>query len=130
MSTKKAAYNPYPISEWIRLPPAGQREPNSGLSRAKLNQLILPTAGNPHPPVRSVSVRLPHQSRGVRLIHLPSLLEYLQNLESKNEAQPHTCTSTKMVGGSRGYCLTMLARLFNYLRGLVGGVAKSGEQSK
>ena len=130
MSIKEPAYNPNPISEWIRLPPAGQREPNSGLSRAKLNQLILPTAGNPHPPVRSVSVRLPHQSRGVRLIHLPSLLEYLQSLESGNEAQPHKCTSIKAADGRRGICLTKLSRFFKYLRSFFGGVAKSEEHSQ
>lgn len=85
MSITKGAYNNDTMPEWIRLPRAGQREVYSSLSRAKLNQLILPTAGCPYPPVRSISLRQPHQSRGVRLIHLPSLLGYLSSLEKHSD---------------------------------------------
>ena len=67
--------------EWIRLPKAGQLEPNTGLGRTKLNQLILPTKDRPTPPVHSISVREPHQKRGVRLIHLQSLLDYLEGID-------------------------------------------------
>jgi len=67
--------------EWIRLPKPGQLEPHTGLARTKLNQLILPTKDRPNPPVHSISVREPHQKRGVRLIHLQSLLDYLESID-------------------------------------------------
>lgn len=64
---------------YIRLPKAGENCPITGLSRAKMNELILPNARNNHrPPVISKSLRQPHQARGVRLILLESLLAYLK----------------------------------------------------
>jgi hypothetical protein len=66
--------------EFVPLPPVGSLEPNSGLKRGKLNQLILPTAENDwRPPVRSISLRPRNCIRGKRLIHLPSLLVYLRD---------------------------------------------------
>ena len=58
--------------EWTRLPKEGLC-PWSSLSRTKLNSLIL----GDNPPVKSVSLRKRGQIKGTRLIHLPSLLEYL-----------------------------------------------------
>ncbi|MEJ0000851.1 MAG: hypothetical protein WDO13_17800 [Verrucomicrobiota bacterium] len=63
--------------EFIRLPKTGV-EFYTGLTRSKLNALILPCAENGgRPPVRSVCLRQPGRQKGVRLIHLQSLLDYL-----------------------------------------------------
>jgi len=65
--------------EWTRLPKAGSLCWLSGLSRSKLNQLILPCAENgSRPPVRSVVLRQPGRIKGVRLIHVASLLAYIE----------------------------------------------------
>ena len=49
------------------------------MSRAKLNELILPSPANGHkPPVQSVCLRKPGAIKGARLIHLQSLLNYLR----------------------------------------------------
>jgi hypothetical protein len=73
--------------EFIRLPKTGLC-PWTGLSRAKLNELILPTLANGNkPPVKSVCLRKPGASKGARLIHLQSLLAYLRaNMEGGVEA--------------------------------------------
>jgi hypothetical protein len=63
----------------IRLPKAGELCPITGLSRAKMNELILPTKRNNfRPPVASKSLKQPGQVRGVRLVVLESLLDFLQ----------------------------------------------------
>ena len=63
--------------EFIRLPLHGPC-PWTGLTRAKLNELILPCGTNNfRPPVRSVSLAPPGKTKGVRLIYLESLLAYL-----------------------------------------------------
>lgn len=68
--------------EWIRLPNKG-RCPYTGLSRSMIYTLVSPCDENGHkPPVRSVSLRRRGNARGVRLIDLQSLLQYL---ESKTE---------------------------------------------
>jgi hypothetical protein len=68
------------VPEFIRLPKGGHLEPFTGLSRSKLNELILPSKANGFkPPVRSVSLRKTGQLRGVRLIVLESLLNYLRS---------------------------------------------------
>jgi len=65
--------------EFIRLPKGGL-EPYSGLSRSKLNQLVLPCRENGYKaPVRSVCLRKPGAVKGTRLIHLASLLAYLNS---------------------------------------------------
>lgn len=57
----------------------------TALSRAKLNQLILPCAANGFkPPVRSISLRNRGQIRGARLIVVDSLIEYLRKFEDFN----------------------------------------------
>ena len=59
-------------------PPKGGLEPFTGLSRAKLYELITPNATNEFkPPVKSVCLRKPGAVKGARLIHLQSLLDYL-----------------------------------------------------
>lgn len=59
--------------EFIRLPKSGTRCEWTGLSRAKLNELVLGTDA----PVKSVVLRQRGANRGVRLICLTSLLEHL-----------------------------------------------------
>lgn len=64
--------------EYIRLPRTGSRCPITGLSRAKMNELILPCKENSFKPVvRSYSLKRPGQIRGVRLISLPDLIRYI-----------------------------------------------------
>ncbi len=68
--------------EFVRLPKPGTLCPWTGLSRSKLNELILPSPLNGHrPPVRSVSLRNRGQIRAVRLICFDSLMAYLRSLE-------------------------------------------------
>ena len=72
--------------EWIRLPLRGPC-PWTGLSRSKMYGLILPCEANGFKaPVRSVRLSPPGSTKGVRLIHLESLLSYLDEL-SKAETQ-------------------------------------------
>ena len=75
---------PRPIQPvYIRLPKPGTLCPYSSLSRSVLNTLVL----GPNAPVKSVSLRKRHAIRGVRLIHLQSLLEYLDGLASPENSQ-------------------------------------------
>ena len=70
--------------EFIRLPRRGQC-PHSGLSRSYLNGLILPNQENGNnPPVRSVCLRKLGRLRGVRLISLPSLIDYVNGQEGES----------------------------------------------
>jgi hypothetical protein len=69
--------------EFIRLPRAGQRCPWTGLSRASLNELILPPCAQ----VRSVVLRRSGAIRGVRLISYDSLLDFLHGeMEQQKES--------------------------------------------
>lgn len=66
--------------EFIRLPKTGKHCIHTGLSRSKLNELILPCEINKFkPPVKSVSLRNRGQVRGVRLINFDSLLQFLSS---------------------------------------------------
>lgn len=63
---------------YIRLPKPGEKCPITGLSRAKLNELILPNERNHFkPPVASKSLRKKGAQRGVRLVLLESLMAHL-----------------------------------------------------
>jgi hypothetical protein len=65
--------------EFIRLPSSGQQCPYTGLSRAKMNQLILPCPENGgKPPVHSISLG-PAGKKGVRLIEYKSLITFLRS---------------------------------------------------
>ena len=68
--------------KYIRLPRSGQRCQITGLSRSCLNRLVLPTRENAFQPhVRSVVLKSRDESnRGVRMIEVESLLEYLRDL--------------------------------------------------
>lgn len=79
-ATPVAAFQP----EFIRLPKAGSLCPFTGLSRSKLNELILPSPLNRYrPPVRSISLRNRGQMKAVRLIVFDSLKAYLRQLEAE-----------------------------------------------
>lgn len=67
---------------YIRLPKQGELCPRTGLSRAKLNDLILESPrNNNHPPVKSFSLGEDKKNRGTRLIIWASLKKYLREME-------------------------------------------------
>ena len=69
--------NPAQI-EFLRLPPVGQRCPITGMSRAALNGLILPSAANDHkPPVKSFCIRQRGARTGIRIISYESLRNFI-----------------------------------------------------
>lgn len=68
---------------YIRLPKGGQVCPWTSLNRSSMYELITPTEEMPTPPVKSVSLKKPGKTRGIRLIDLGSLLEYLDSRNSK-----------------------------------------------
>ena len=75
--------------EFIRLPKPGTLCRWTGLSRSKLNELILPSPLNSFkPPVRSLSLRNRGQLKAVRLIVLDSLLGYLRSLLEQQSINP------------------------------------------
>lgn len=72
------------VPRYIKLPKTGEACPWTGLSRSKLNQLILPGPLNNHnPPVESCSLKPPEAARGVRLIRFESLMDYLEQKTEK-----------------------------------------------
>lgn len=92
-STTTAAAQPSnPVNvtpEFIRLPKPGTLCRWTGLSRSKLNELILPSPLNRFkPPVRSLSLRNRGQIKAVRLIVLDSLLGYLRSLLEQQSMIP------------------------------------------
>jgi len=69
--------------EFIRLPKSGSRCLHTGLSRSKMNQLVLPCKENDYkPPVESKVLRNRGTIRGTRLIVFDSLMEYLNGLDN------------------------------------------------
>ena len=74
--------------EFIRLPKPGNLCPWTGLSRSKLNELVLPCNANDfRPPVKSVCLRRRGAATGVRLIVFESLMAFLGNLRLEEEKQ-------------------------------------------
>jgi len=73
----------------VRLPRSGTRCPITGLSRAGINQLILPCPENGgRPPVKSLSLRKKGATRGVRMIPREALIEYLmKECEKQNQTK-------------------------------------------
>ena len=59
-------------NRWIRLPKKGHC-PYTGVTRAFYYELIKRGA------IKSASLKKPGQLRGVRLVWLPSVLEYIEN---------------------------------------------------
>jgi hypothetical protein len=71
-------------AEFMRLPKPGHRDPLFGLTRSFLAQLILPSPENGHsPPVLSHVLRRRGYLKGIRLISVDSLREYIRSHESK-----------------------------------------------
>ena len=67
---------------YIRLPPQGKKCPDSGLTRSKLNELILATPRNNYRPlVKSINSCFHEKVRGVRMIIWASLKAYIKRLE-------------------------------------------------
>lgn len=64
------------LAEWIRLPAPGKRCVRSGLTRGTYNDLIFSTP----PKIKSVVVKKPGASRGIRLLYWPSVRTYLLGL--------------------------------------------------
>jgi hypothetical protein len=68
---------------WVRLPKNKERCPYTGLSRSTLCLLATPMRRNHNqPPVLSKAVLANGSKRGIRLIHLPSLLAYIEKQSS------------------------------------------------
>jgi len=73
-----AEQHPVVRPEFIRLPKPGTCDPWTSLSRSTLNLLVLPCRENDYgPPVRSCTLRRKGTAKGVRLIDLQSLLDYI-----------------------------------------------------
>ena len=60
------------VADWVRMPKPKQRL--CGLSRTTI--LELSESGL----IRTVAIRKPGAIKGIRLVYVPSLLEYLENL--------------------------------------------------
>jgi hypothetical protein len=77
-TTDNASVNTKP--EFIRLPKSGTQCFHTGLTRSKMNQLVLPCAANGFkPPVKSISLRCRGQIKAVRLVVYDSLMAYLRS---------------------------------------------------
>jgi hypothetical protein len=70
------------LPKWIRTPTKGVCE-WTGLSRGKIYQLI----GGKSPKVKSASVTSEGRIRGVRLINLQSLLDYIDSCYRRDKYQ-------------------------------------------
>lgn len=74
--------------EFLRLPPPGSRCQVTGLSRASLNALILPSSENGYcPPVKSFSLKRKGSRRGIRLIDFESLSAFIRSHEESPRAE-------------------------------------------
>ena len=70
--------------EWIRLPQPRTRCFWTGLSRSVMSRLTTPGRANGFtPPVRSRVLLSKGKKRGVRLVHYPSLLKFLNEIEGE-----------------------------------------------
>lgn len=66
---------------WIRLPKPGQLDPITSLPRSSMWELIERAGGR----IRTVSLRKAGASKGTRLVHLASLLDYLNTMKEGEE---------------------------------------------
>lgn len=69
--------------EFIRLPKPGERCPLTGLTRGSLNDLILGS----NPPVKSLVLKQDGASRGIRLIHRQSLIDWLYQVMGEQNGE-------------------------------------------
>jgi len=79
-------------AEWIRLPRAKSRL--EGLSRTTVVELIDSEV------VKSVTLRQPGAQRGIRLIHLPSLRQYLHDLANQQVREKEAARKRKTPGAT------------------------------
>ncbi|MDG2169591.1 MAG: hypothetical protein P8L44_16895 [Opitutales bacterium] len=88
LSLSSRSLNISAMVEFIPLPSTGEREKYTGLTRGRLNALVLPNRNNDYrAPVRSVSLKELGKARGTRLIDFNSLMEYLYS-RCRYEAVP------------------------------------------
>jgi hypothetical protein len=67
--------------KFIRLPKQGDKCEWTGLGRSKMSTFLLATKENGFsPPVKSLSLGPKQGSKGVRLVHFDSLMDYLNSL--------------------------------------------------
>jgi hypothetical protein len=64
---------------WLRLPRPGDTDPITSLPRSSMWELVQRSDGK----IRTVSLRKAGATKGTRLIHLQSLLDYLNNMKSE-----------------------------------------------
>ena len=80
-------YSNAPKPEFIRLPKPATLCPYTGLSRSKMNELVLPSElNNFKPPVKSISLRNRGQIKAVRLVSYDSLLGYIRSFSENGGA--------------------------------------------
>lgn len=66
---------------WIRLPKPGETDPITSLPRSSMWELVQRSQGK----IRTVSLRKPGATKGTRLIHLQSLLDFLNGINGEEE---------------------------------------------
>lgn len=81
------------FAEWIRLPSPGMRCAITGLSRTTLNEAV--ERGD----IRAITVRQPGATRGIKLLHKQSLLDWLARLDVEQNGQETQIKKTAPEGG-------------------------------
>jgi hypothetical protein len=73
---------------FVRLPRSGSRCPVSNLTRTAIDQLVRPQPlNNFRPPVKSRVLKARNARRGIRLVEVKSLLDYINRLPEGAEVQ-------------------------------------------
>lgn len=65
---------------WVRLPRPGDTDPITSLPRSSMWELVQRSKGK----IRTVSLRKPGATKGTRLIHLQSLLDFLDGINGED----------------------------------------------
>ena len=72
-----------PLPIVVRMPKSGQKETYSNLGRTQIDMVTRPQPGNNFdPPVKSHIFAAKGAARGVRLVNLESLLDYVRGLSN------------------------------------------------
>jgi len=73
---------------FVRLPRSGSRCPVSNLTRTAVDQLVRPQPyNNFRPPVKSRVLKARNAARGIRLVEVKSLLDYINRLPDGAEVR-------------------------------------------
>ena len=80
-------------SPWIRLPLPKERCPYTGLARTTLFQLVERSKGK----IKTVFLKKPGAIRGIRLIHLGSLQNYLNSLAETQLQTPSVAKKQEVI---------------------------------